>query len=213
MAEVTWHWYLKRKKMSKPYKISDFVRIRDGKIFNGEKQLFSSENTEQEFLKEAYKFLNISYPKFHKMDALCKLGILATEMLFENQEIAGDTALVFSNSASSLETDKQHEKLMETIVSPAVFVYTLPNIVLGEISIKHNLQSENAFFISDKFNARLLTDYSEILLDSVKASAVVCGWIEWKNAEYDVFLCLISREGKIPFCEENLEELYHFENE
>ena len=199
--------------MSKGYKISDFVRIRDQRIFHGEKQLFTFEKPGQGFLKESYKFLNISYPKFHKMDDLCKLGILSTEVLFKNREIPADTALVFSNSASSLETDKQHKILMETTVSPAVFVYTLPNIVLGEISIKHKLQSENAFFISNKFNASLLKDYSEILLDSLKASAVVCGWIEWKNAEYDVFLCLISKKGEVPFSEENLEELYHFENE
>ena len=199
--------------MSKHYKISDFVRIRDQKIFHGEKQLFSSEKRTKEFLKESYRFLDISYPKFHKMDDLCKLGILASEVLFRNREIPADTALVFSNSASSLETDKKHKQLMEDTVSPAVYVYTLPNIVLGEISIKYKLQSENAFFISNKFNALLLTDYSEILLDSCKASAVVCGWIEWKNAEYDVFLCLISKKGTISFSEENLEELYHFENE
>ncbi len=199
--------------MSEGYKISDFVRIRNQRIFHGNKQVFSSEKPTQGFLKESYKFLNISYPKFHKMDALCKLGILATEVLFKNREIPADTALVFSNSASSLESDKQHRILMEATVSPAVFVYTLPNIVLGEISIKYKLQSENAFFISNRFDARLLTDYSEILLDSLKASAVVCGWIEWKNAEYDVFLCLISKEGRLSFSEENLEELYHFENE
>jgi len=213
LEDVTWHWYLKRKQMSKGYKILDFVRIQDQRIFHGGKQIFSSEKPTQEVLKEFYNFLNISYPKFHKMDALCKLGILATELLFENREIPTDTALVFSNSASSLETDKKHGKLMEVTVSPAIFVYTLPNIVLGEISIKYKLQSENAFFISHEFNARLLTDYSEILLDTSKASAVVCGWIEWKNAEYDVFLCLISKKGEVPFSEENLEELYHFENE
>ncbi|MFN4763344.1 hypothetical protein ACKGJN_09500 [Gillisia sp. Q332] len=199
--------------MSKGYKISDSLRIRDQRIFHGEKQLFFSEKPGQEFLKEAYKFLEIAYPKFHKMDALCKLGILATEILFRNNEISADTALVFSNSTSSLETDKQHRILMETTVSPAVFVYTLPNIVLGEISIRHKLQSENAFFISNRFDAGLLKDYSEILLDSLKTSAVVCGWIEWKNAEYDVFLCLISRNGEVPFSVEKLEELYHFENE
>ncbi|CAM4189394.1 hypothetical protein GILI108418_09115 [Gillisia limnaea] len=215
MEAVTWPWYLKRKKMSNPYKISNFVRIRDQRIFHGEKKLFSCEEAThlKRFLKESYKFLNISYPKFHKMDALCKLGILAAEVLFKNMEIPTDTALVFSNSASSLETDKKHKILMEATVSPAVFVYTLPNIVLGEISIKHKLQSENAFFISDKFNAGLLADYSEILLDTSKADAVVCGWIEWKNAEYDVFLCLISKEGEVSFSEENLEELYRFENE
>jgi hypothetical protein len=107
----------------------------------------------------------------------------------------------------------KHVKSMDSIVSPAVFVYTLPNIVLGEISIKHKLQSENVFFIEHKFNADLLVDYSETLLNSGKASSVVCGWIELKNDQYDVLLCLVSNNGEIPFTKENLEELYRFENE
>ncbi|HSM64129.1 MAG TPA: hypothetical protein VK833_09355, partial [Gillisia sp.] len=124
-----------------------------------------------------------------------------------------ETALVLSNASSSIDIDRKHQQAMTGIVSPAIFVYTLPNIVLGEISIKYGLQSENAFFIEDKFNAELLADYSEVLLASKKATSVVCGWIELKNDEYDVFLCLISTKGEIPFSKETLEELYRFKNE
>jgi hypothetical protein len=102
---------------------------------------------------------------------------------------------------------------MGGIVSPAVFVYTLPNIVLGEISIKHSLQSENVFFIENQFNSELLTDYAEVLLEANKIPAVVCGWIDLKNAEYDVFLCLISKQGEIPLSNENLKQTYLLENE
>lgn len=191
-----------------------YVRIRAGRIhLNGKEILSNDVSTGKNFLKHAYKELNIQYPKFFKMDRLCKFGILATELLFRENDPHPDTALVFSNSRSSLDTDLKHQNSMTGIVSPAVFVYTLPNIVLGEISIKHKLQSENAFFIEEEFNAELLYDYSEALLKSGKAAAVVSGWIDLKNDEYDVFLCHISPEGEIPFSEENLEHLYYFENE
>jgi len=197
------------------FKITDFVRIKNQRIFHRKDLIFKTEKSLglDQFLKEAYQNLKITYPKFHKMDGLCKLGILASEVLFKDHFISPDTALVLSNSASSLETDKKHQLAMSEIVSPAIFVYTLPNIVLGEISIKHKLQSENVFFIENRFNPELLMDYAEVLLETKKAPAVVCGWIDLKNAEYDVFLCLISKEGEIPLSKENLKQLYLFENE
>lgn len=197
------------------YKITDVVRMKDHRIFHGKNQIFTTEKSLglDPFLKASYKMLEIAYPKFHKMDGLCKLGILASEVLFKDHSISSDTALVFSNSASSLETDKKHQQAMGGMVSPAVFVYTLPNIVLGEISIRHKLQSENVFFIENRFNPALLMDYAEVLLEAKKSPAVVCGWIDLKNAEYDVFLCLISKEGEIPLSKENLKQLYFFENE
>ncbi len=198
-----------------PYKITCFVQIKDQRILLDKREVISLESARDsnDFLKEAYKALNISYPKFHKMDGLSKLGIVATEVLFSNKYISPETALVFSNASSSLETDREHQKAMQGIISPAIFVYTLPNIVMGEISIKHKLQSENVFFISENFNPALIVDYTNVLLDNSGIPAAVCGWIEWKNAEYDVFLCLVSREGDLVFSAEKLDELYHFENE
>jgi hypothetical protein len=59
------------------------------------------------------------------------------------------TALVFANRSSSLDTDFKYQESINSqenyFPSPAVFVYTLPNICVGEISIKHKMQTENAF--------------------------------------------------------------------
>jgi hypothetical protein len=199
---------------NKPLMINSYVHIRENKIFRDGKEIFAGDaGGDSDFLKQAYKRLQVNYPKFHKMDSLGKLGILATAVLFGEKPVDPNTALVFSNSNSSLETDRRHYESMKGIVSPAIFVYTLPNIVMGEISIKYKLQSENSFFISSEFNAQLLKDYSEILLNSGRAAAVVSGWIDLKNAEYDVFLCHINEEGNIPFSSEKLEQLYRFENE
>ncbi len=197
------------------YYITNFIRIKGEEISRKNEPLLSLE-TEigfQQFLKDSYKKLGVNYPKYHKMDSLCKLGILGSYILLKDQKITPDTALVFSNASSSHDIDRKHEKSMEDIVSPSVFVYTLPNIVLGEISIKYNLLSENVFFIENEFNAELLVDYSVVLLNSGKATSVACGWIELKNDEYDVFLCLISNRGESSFTQENLEDLYGIENE
>lgn len=197
------------------YYISKYIKIQKGKIISNESVIFSNDQDSDilAFLKEAYKAMEINYPKFHKMDFLCKLGILATSILLKDTEFSNETALVLSNASSSLNTDLKHQQSIENIVSPAIFVYTLPNIVLGEVSIKFGLQSENAFFIEKHFNPKLIHEYTEILLNSEKTPSVVCGWIEVKNAEYDVFLCFISKKGSIPFTTENLKKLYLFENE
>lgn len=200
---------------TKTYFITNSIRIKNEKFLQKKETIlsFDPEIGFPQFLKDSYKKLELNYPKYHKMDSLCKLGILGASLLLKNQNFTEDTALVFSNSSSSHDIDLKHQRSMENIVSPAVFVYTLPNIVLGEISIKYKLQSENVFFIEDKFNPDLLVDYSEGLLNSGKATSVVCGWLELKNDEYDVLLCLVSNNGEIPFTKVNLEELYRFENE
>jgi hypothetical protein len=205
---------MKSNNMPDQFYIQDWIRIKNGRIFTGEKLIF--ESTEKNltcFLKACYDFLDIKYPKFHKMDGLSKLGILASEPIFNNYELTKETALVFSNNASSLETDLQFQKTTNTFSSPSLFIYTLPNIVLGEISIKYKLQSENAFFISECFQADLLKDYTESLLNLGKAPDVLCGWLDLQNGEYDVFLCLVSKEKNILFSEENLKNLYYAENE
>lgn len=146
------------------YKITAFLHIKDHRIYLNNRLVFSEERSLplQEFLKRAYKAQEISWPKFHKMDSLSKMGILATELLFSNRKIPEDTALVFSNSSSSLGTDEVHQNSMNQVVSPSVFVYTLPNIVMGEVCIKNKIYGENSFFITEKFNPGLIWNIPKV---------------------------------------------------
>lgn len=199
----------------KNYFIKDTVHIKGNALFHNEKRLFAKnpESDLKEFTRNCYSFLKLEYSKFHKMDDLCKLGILAAEVLFKANRFSENTALVFSNNASSLETD---EKYQDSIVdkenyfpSPAVFVYTLPNIVLGEISIKYGLKSEQVFFVTEKFDPVLLMDYAEIILRKGKTDEVICGWIDLHTSIYNVFLCLISTSGNISLTKNNLQKTYN----
>jgi len=87
-----------------------------------------------------------------------------------------------SNSSSSLDTDIAHNETIRDrsvyFPSPSVFVYTLPNIVIGEICIKNKIKGESAFLISEKFDAKLLYDYVEEMFDQERVEACLCGWVE-----------------------------------
>jgi hypothetical protein len=150
------------------------------------------------------------------MDNLCKLGFLAADILLKNlnkdPKEKHNIALVFSNSAASLDTDRIHQKSVQDqesyYPSPAIFVYTLPNICLGEISIRHTLYSENSFFIFNRFNAGYLYDYTSSLLQTGKADEVLCGWVNCDGEDYEAFIYLVSTEGSIAHTKEEITNLY-----
>jgi hypothetical protein len=158
-------------------------------IFENQSETF------QEFAKEAYKSLDISYPKFHKMDNLSKLAFLSAETILKDEDHSR-MAIVFANRSSSLDTDFKYQESINDqdnfYPSPAVFVYTLPNICVGEISIKHKMQTENAFFVLDEFDENFLNNYSEQILLSGKADKVLCGWVELYQENYKAFVYLLT---------------------
>lgn len=201
--------------MEQQYYISNFCSIKNNKMSKNGEVMYADNDSDtiKDFAKGIYKFLELKYPKFHKMDELCKLSFLASEVLLsEVAEIPEDTALVLSNCASSLDTDRRHQETIKDrenyFPSPAVFVYTLPNIMMGEISIRYQLKSENAFFVKNAFDAEFLTTYSRVLLDTNKASNVICGWVDLDNDKYDVFLAFISRNGEKLLSKEQLNNFY-----
>ena len=196
--------------MRKQHFIKNSVIIRNAKVYkNGELILqATSDMSFSKFLKSIYKQQNLKYPKFFKMDGLSKLGYLGVETLTEGQIEDKETALIFANSASSLESDEAYADSMKEFPSPSLFVYTLPNIMLGEISIRHQLRSENAFFVSEEFDASLFIDYVKTLVQQGKCENVLCGWVNLHNNDYDVFLWEIATSGGTDFNEEELKKLY-----
>jgi hypothetical protein len=197
--------------------IQSFCTIQNNEIIlNGESIFKSDSDLFSDFSKKAYQNFDINYPKFFKMDSLSKLSFLAAELLLKNEidnTKENDIALVFANKSSSLDTDVKYQNSISDkenyFPSPAVFVYTLPNICIGEISIKHQLKSENSFFIFDAFNSEFMTNYANVLLHTKKAEKVLCGWVEYYNEEYKAFLYLVTNEGKIEYNKQIIENLYN----
>ena len=204
--------------MNQDYNITSYCSIKNNKVSLNGSVICQNEASEfSEFIKSAYKTLDTKYPKFFKMDTLSKLAFLAADVLLKNENLNlennNNIALVFSNKASSLDTDAKHQKSIQNkdnyYPSPAVFVYTLPNICIGEISIKYKLFSENSFFIFDSFNAEHLLNYSNSLLTSDKAEKVLCGWVEFEGNNYEAFLYLVSKTGKTKHNKQNIIQFYN----
>lgn len=197
--------------------IHSFCSIQKNTIFlNGEMVFNTEDDLFAGFSKKAYQHFEMNYPKFFKMDNLSKLAILGAELLLETADENSEennTALVFANRSSSLDTDLKYQNSISDsenyYPSPAVFVYTLPNICLGEISIKHQLKSENSFFIFADYDPVFMENYCNILLETQKANKVLCGWVEYYNEEYKAFLYLVDKQGKIEHNHKQLKKLYN----
>ena len=194
--------------------IKSYCRITNEKI-NCDDQIILQKSPDEnlaDFLKEIYRKSEANYPKFFKMDLLCKSAFLATEFISKKETLfETNTALLLSNRSSSMDSDEKHAQTIydvEPVASPAVFVYTLPNIALGEISIRHQLFSENLFLIFDKFSPDTLVPYAEQILNENKAEKVLAGWVEADENQLDVFIYLIENKGNTKHTIENLQNLY-----
>ncbi|HTX88871.1 MAG TPA: hypothetical protein VMC08_07785 [Bacteroidales bacterium] len=210
--------------MTEPRYITGWCLIRNGRVVLPDRTLPIPENYTNfaGFIKELYRNEQLSYPKFFKMDNLSKLGFLCTELALKGTQVPGsyreeETGVVLSNSGSSLDTDLAYFDTIKDknayFPSPSVFVYTLPNIVIGEICIRHRIKGENAFFVTEKFDAERLAGYTEELMASGRSRAVLCGWVEKLKEEFEALLVTVeNRPGKLTeqilFTEENLHSIY-----
>lgn len=182
------------------------------------------------FLIAAYRHFGINYPKFYKMDNLAKLGWIAAESLLKDSFEEGkykpvEVGIMLNNASSSLDTDLKYFESTKEMASPALFVYTLPNIVIGEICIKHKFKGEGAFFIFEAFDAGFIEKYVSNLINNNILQACICGWVELIGEEYKAVLYLVEKEEQgadhplssdqpamVAFTEENLNKIYYLEN-
>ena len=163
----------------------------DGKVFAIDK-----EGKQSSLLTALYKQIIGNYPKYYKMDGLCRLGFVASELLLKAERDKGsfteDTnktrAIVFFNRSSSIASDK---KYLASIVekdnyfpSPSVFVYTLPNIVTGEIAIRNGYHGETSFYILPHKNELLMQDIIETTFMDEQTTSVLTGWLDYEDSEH-----------------------------
>ncbi|HMU10409.1 MAG TPA: hypothetical protein PKC54_10410 [Ferruginibacter sp.] len=187
---------------------------------NGQPVFEDRDSVPSGFLISAYRRFDLQYPRFYKMDTIGKLGWLANEILLnesfnKGKYRADEVGVVLSNASSSLDTDIKYYETVQTIPSPALFVYTLPNIVIGEISIRHGFKGENAFFIFDDFDAGFIEQYVSGLVNNNILQACICGWVEWLDEKYKAALFLVEKDktkDSVIFTVENLNKIYQLQN-
>jgi hypothetical protein len=190
-------------KVSNNYIISKFAIInKEGIITDSGLEKIFYPDDDGKYFKAIYKSLNIDYPKFYKMDRLCKLAFLTAEYLFKDEKVLekytpDEVAMVFSNSNSSLDTDIKHNASItdkeKYFPKPAVFVYTLPNILMGEISIRHTLRGEHIFFLSEIFDTRFMRDYTANLLNTSRHKACLLGWVDYLENGFESAIFFIEQ--------------------
>ena len=143
-------------------------------------------------LNGLYRSLGIDYPKFFKMDKLSKLGFLASEFVFENNERPENMSVICFNSSSSLDTDRHYQTTIKEdnyFPSPSVFVYTLPNIVAGEIAIRNKFTCETSFYISESIDFEMI---ERTVKNSNVDSALVL-WTDYLNNKYKAFALWLEK--------------------
>lgn len=178
--------------------IKSYCHIKNNKVYLDGELVFDGKKDDsvRAFLKSAYRNFKIGYPKFFKMDEISKLGFLSAEIMLQNIErdnIQDDEiGVVLANSQSTLLTDKLHQESINNInnyyPSPSIFVYTLPNIMIGEISIKHKFRGENAFYIFEHFNTEFVSEYINSLFNTGKIKACLGGWVDQSANDYEAFV-------------------------
>lgn len=150
-------------------------------------RLVSTQHTGKNLLVELYKKYNMQYPKFFKMDTLCKLGFVASELLLDAEgaprfEPTDTRAVVLANASSSLCNDTHYQATIEHaetyFPSPALFVYTLPNIVTGEIAIRNKYFGETSFYIYPQFTPQVLAQLQTLAFGDAHTQSALVGWVE-----------------------------------
>lgn len=147
-----------------------------------------------------YRTLGIQYPKFFKMDLLSRLGFLLGEKL-----LAGDpdrftpredrAVLLFSRNGCYC-NDRQYAASMEEYPSPALFVYTLPNIVTGELAIRNKYAGESSAFVLEAFDPKAIAACIEQAFQDRVTRSALCGWVDCRSEnDYDALAFLLERDG------------------
>lgn len=169
---------------------ANIVTIKPGVVESQGTAIFNSSETDfAPFIREAYKHLGENNMKFYKMDNLCKLGYVAAGYLLKDTNYQPkEIGIILANASASLDTDCRHQAIInkegDKAASPAVFVYTLPNVVLGEICIRHKIQGENTFFVCQQSDTASLEDYARIVMAKGKLRTCIIGWCELLDGHY-----------------------------
>ena len=146
--------------------------------------------TGKAMLTDLYKRYVGDYPKYYKMDRLSQLGFIASELLLqaEGRERfmdCDDRAIILFNHASSIMADRQYLSSIETpgqfFPSPSLFVYTLPNIVAGELAIRNHYHGETTFCILPERQDEVMRQVLQACCQDENTRSILGGWVDYQD--------------------------------
>ena len=173
------------------------------KIWEGKDEPGEQEGLEHHsLLTSLYKQMIGNYPKFYKMDGLSRLGFVASEILLnaekgdtdverreeEGERLLEERAIIFFNHSSSIASDRNYKESINDknnyFPSPSIFVYTLPNIVTGEIAIRNHFHGETSFFILPDKDERLMEEILQASCRDDQSKSFLTGWIDYEDERH-----------------------------
>lgn len=161
------------------------------KLWERKEELGEQEGKEHHsLLTSLYKQMIGNYPKFYKMDGLSRLGFVASEILLnaEKGETDKERAIIFFNHSSSIASDRNYKESINDkdnyFPSPSIFVYTLPNIVTGEIAIRNHFHGETSFFILPDKDERMMEEILQASCRDAQSKSFLTGWIDYEDERH-----------------------------
>lgn len=161
------------------------------KLWEGKEELEEQEGAgHHSLLTTLYKQMIGNYPKFYKMDGLSRLGFVASEILLnaEKGETDKERAIIFFNHSSSIASDRNYKESINDkdnyFPSPSIFVYTLPNIVTGEIAIRNHFHGETSFFILPDKDERMMEEILQASCRDDQSKSFLTGWIDYEDERH-----------------------------
>ena len=180
---------------------------------NGRHNMPLSQIADGDFVTAVYRECGFNCQRFYKMDELSKACFIAAELTIRSSRVeidGNDAGVVFFNRDSSIVTDRNFEKTISGegnfFPSPSLFVYTLPNILTGEICIHNGFKGESAFYVLDAPDAKYIADIVGDML--AYNGVVVCGWSDMVDGKIRAAAFVAARgsrpEGSVALDEDGV---------
>ena len=184
----------------------DYVVLNQGYVSVNGREL-EHEASGNALLTELYRNHIADWPKFFKMDTLSKAGFVASELLIKelgehrlgSEEFAQGRAIVLFGATASLCADRNYQETIQDkdnyYPSPALFVYTLPNIVTGEIAIRNHWRGETSFYVTEAPDAAQMAFHLACAFQDQVTDSILAGWVDSsRNDDFQTFMTEIRRE-------------------
>ena len=148
-------------------------------------QTVAVENRGSALVTEIFKKYLADGSRFFKMDLYSRLAYVATSLLAKDALETSDPedrAMVIFTQNGSVLADRKHLSTFanpeEFFPSPAVFINTLPNVVLGEIAVKNSIKGETTLVLLPDRDEPTMQRIIDATLSATRPSVLICGWVD-----------------------------------
>ena len=136
-------------------------------------------------ITEIYKKYIADGSRFFKMDLYSRLAYVGTSLLakdsLEGHDPEDRALFVFTQNGSVL-ADRKHLSTFsnpeEFYPSPAVFINTLPNVVLGEIAVKNSIKGETTLVLLPARDEAAMDRIMDATVTATRPAVVIYGWVD-----------------------------------